>query len=132
MVVRFNNWGVWSNMDSSVEKGQKAKRGRPETVIDYEEVKRLASRLCDQKLICEILQVALSTAQHDKDFQQAYSLGRSAVKKSLLTKQLELAEKGNYQMLQWLGKNILEQADKVETKNEDRVTIVIGKEDANL
>ena len=119
-------------MDIPVEQDKETKRGRPKKVVDYKEVERLASRLCDQKLICEILQVGLSTMEHDKEFQRAYHIGRAAVKKSLLTKQLELAEKGNQVMLQWLGKNYLQQAEKIDTSNESHVTITIAGDDANV
>jgi hypothetical protein len=119
-------------MDNTVEQEQKAKRGRPKTVIDYKEVERLASRLCDQKLICQILQIAVSTAQHDEQFQQSYNEGLGAAKKVLLAKQFELAEKGNQRMLEWLGKNILKQSDKLDVTQDSHVTIVISGDDKEV
>jgi uncharacterized protein YpmB len=46
--------------------------------------------------------------------------------------QWQSAMKGNVQMQMWLGKQHLKQADKVETKNDDRVTIVIAGDDKDL
>lgn len=111
---------------------EKRKIGRPKTEIDYEEVKRLASRLCDQRLICDILQLSLSTASHDKEFQRAYNDGLGGAKKVLLAKQYQLAEAGNQRMLEWLGKNILHQSDKVDVSSESHVTITIAGDDINV
>ena len=109
-----------------------AKIGRPKLEIDYAAVERLAGQLCDQKLICELLHYGLSTAQHDHKFQQSYADGRGAAKRTLLNKQFELAKNGNQVMLTWLGKNILHQADKIDTTNESQVTIIISSDDKDV
>ena len=115
-----------------MEQGKSKVKGRPKKVIDYAEVERLASRLCDQKLICEILQISLSTATHDEAFLLAYSNGRGTAKMNLLAKQYEMAMKGNQVLLTWLGKNVLQQAEKIDTSNESHVTITIAGDDKDL
>jgi len=115
-----------------MEKGQAKKVGRPKVEVDYEAVERLAGQLCNQKLICEILHLSRDTMSHDKEFQRAYNDGLGSAKRTLLNKQFEMAKNGNQVLLTWLGKNYLEQADKMETKNEDRVTIVIAGDDKDL
>jgi hypothetical protein len=46
---------------------------------------------------------------------------------NLLKKQYDVAMAGNVSMLIWLGKNILGQSDKVETK-----TVEVSKEDTKI
>ena len=52
------------------------------------------------------------------DFRRAYDRGFGRLKISLRRQQIEAAKKGNVAMLIWLGKQLLEQADKREIKEE--------------
>ena len=48
---------------------------------------------------------------------RAYEKGLARMRRSLRSKQYEIAMKGNVTMLIWLGKNELEQADKKDTRS---------------
>jgi len=119
-------------MDTAVEVKPAKKVGRPRIIVDYEAVERLARQLCDQKLVCQILHLNYNTATHDEEFIRAWNDGRADACTVLLAKQMELAKTGNPKMLEWLGKNILRQSDKVDVNIEGRVTIVINGDDANV
>ena len=54
-------------------------------------------------------------------FCRAYKKGLGRLKVSLRRQQIEAAKKGNPTMLIWLGKQLLEQRDKIETKNDTTV-----------
>jgi len=108
------------------------KTGRPKVEIDYELVKKYAMAMCRQEDIAIALGVSLSRCQHDPLFQQACIDGQAEGRNCIYTKQFELARNGNGRMLEWLGKQYLKQADKVESKNDDRVTIVIQGDDKDL
>lgn len=58
----------------------------------------------------------------DGDFRLAYDRGYGRLKISLRRQQIEAAKGGNVTMLIWLGKQLLGQADKQETKSEAEVT----------
>ena len=118
-------------MGGTVEKGP-AKRGRPKTEIDYALVRRYAQAQCTQEAIATMLHLSLSTCTHDADFLLAYAEGKEEGKRAVLVAQYNLALKGNADMLKWFGKQHMGQADKVENKNDDRVTIVIAGDDANV
>jgi len=55
--------------------------------------------------------------KHGVTFAEYKKICKSPVKINLRMKQYEVAMKGNVAMLQWLGKNELNQADKVKTEN---------------
>lgn len=57
---------------------------------------------------------------------------KSLFKGRLMAKQYEMAMKGNVQLLIWLGKNHLEQADKVESKVENTFKEVESLTDEQL
>jgi hypothetical protein len=46
--------------------------------------------------------------------------------------QWQAAMKGSADMLKWIGKQYAKQAEKQETKNDDRITIVIDAEDKDI
>lgn len=58
------------------------------------------------------------------EFRRAYDKGFGRLKISLRRQQIESAKGGNVSMLIWLGKQLLGQADKHETKQEATVTQV--------
>jgi len=120
-------------MGNTVEKGQ-AKRtvGRPKKEVDYELVRRYAQVQCTQEMIASALGISLSTLTHDEEFQRIYFEGKEDGKQAILAAQYKLAMAGNADMLKWLGKQHIKQADKIEQKNDDRITIVIAGDDANV
>ena len=110
----------------------KPAKGRPKEEIDYALVRRYAQAQCTQEMIAASLHCSLSKCTHDAEFQRIYFEGKEEGKQAILMGQYNLAMKGNADMLKWLGKNYAKQADKVETKNEDHVTIVIAGDDKDL
>ena len=132
MVVRNNNWGVWSNMDNTVEVKPKNKGGRPKAVIDYDKVLELASIFCTQAEIAAVIKVSLSTCERDEEFRRVYFEGIENAKTSIRRMQFATASRGSTDMQKWIGKQYIGQADKVENKNEDRVTIVIAGDDKDV
>ena len=106
--------------------------GRPEKEIDYALVARYAQAQCTQEMIAATLHLSLSRCTHDPEFLRVYAEAKEEGKQALLMCQYQTALKGNAQMQIWLGKQCLKQSDKLETKNEDRVTIVIAGDDAQV
>ena len=87
--------------------------GRPKFQIDYETVEKLASIMCTQKEIASFLGCSTDTLKRDEKFCTIYKKGQDTGKMSLRRYQWKLAEK-NTAMAIWLGKQYLEQKDKVE------------------
>lgn len=106
--------------------------GRPEKEIDYALVARYAQAQCTQEMIAATLHLSLSRCTHDAEFLRVYAEAREEGKQALLYMQYQTAMKGNVPMQIWLGKQHLKQSDKVESKNEDHVTIVIGGDDKDV
>ncbi|MEN6454867.1 MAG: hypothetical protein ABFD10_11450, partial [Prolixibacteraceae bacterium] len=88
------------------------KRGRPKIPIDYEKAEKLAIILCTQSEIAAVLNVPLSTLEHDPEFLRIHKKGMETGKASLRRMQYKGAEAGNATMLIWLGKQHLGQRDK--------------------
>jgi hypothetical protein len=109
-----------------------AKVGRPKKEIDYALVRRYAQAQCTQEMIAAALHVSIARCTGDPEFLEAFHEGKEEGKTLLLNMQYQTAMKGNVQMQMWLGKQHLKQADKVESKNEDHVTIVIAGDDKDL
>ena len=118
-------------MARAVEQKQ-TKAGRPKTEIDYALVRRYAQAQCTQEAIATVLHLSLSTCTHDKEFLLAYSEGKEEGKQAVLMAQYKAACNGNTAMMTWFGKQHLKQSDKVETKNDDRVTVVISGDDKDV
>lgn len=106
--------------------------GRPKKIIDYEKVFELAALYCTQKEIATALHIDVSTLARDAKFHEVYDDGIAKCKISIRRMQYATAKRGSAHMQEYLGKQILGQADKIETKNDDRVTIVIESEDAKV
>ncbi len=83
-------------------------------------------------MIAASLHMSYSKCTHDAEFLRVYAEGKEEGKQQLLLAQMKSALNGNAQMQIWLGKQCLKQADKLETKNDDRVTIVIAGDDKDL
>ena len=106
--------------------------GRQKEEIDYALVRRYAQAQCTQEMIAASLHMSYSKCTHDAEFLRVYAEGKEEGKQQILFMQYQVAMKGNADMLKWLGKQHVKQADKVETKNEDHVTIVIAGDDKDL
>ena len=106
--------------------------GRPKKEIDYALVRRYAQAQCTQEMIAIALEISLTTCEKDPEFKRVYFEGKEEGKYQVLQAQFKAACNGNTQMMSWFGKQHLKQSDKVESKNEDKVTIVIAGDDANV
>ncbi|MDD3135007.1 MAG: hypothetical protein PHF64_00765 [Methanoregula sp.] len=93
---------------------QLQKRGRKKIPIDYEKAEKLAIILCTQSEIAAVLNVPLSTLEHDPEFLRIHKKGMETGKASLRRMQYKGAEAGNATMLIWLGKQHLGQRDRME------------------
>lgn len=104
-----------------------ATRGRPSKEFDLAEVEKLGMLGATVPEVaawfdCGIRTVERRMADHEGVFRRAYEKGYGRLKISLRRKQVEVANGGNVSMLIWLGKQMLGQADKQETKAEASVT----------
>jgi len=106
--------------------------GRPKKEIDYALVRRYAQAQCTQEMISIALGVSLRLCSGDPEFVRVYFEGKEEGKYAVLQAQYKAACNGNTQMMSWFGKQHLKQSDKVESKNEDHVTIVIAGDDKDL
>ena len=102
-----------------------AKNGRPLIVIDWEQVDSMCKIQCTGEEIASVLDIDYDTLQRackrDKgatfaDYIAQKKLGGKA---SLRRNQWKLAQDGNATMLIWLGKNVLDQKDKIEASEAD-------------
>lgn len=109
-----------------------AKVGRPKEEIDYAMVARYAQAQCTQEMIAASLHLSISKCTKDAEFIRVYFEAKEEGKQLLLLAQQKSALNGNAQMQIWLGKQFLKQADKLETKNDDRITIVIAGDDKDV
>lgn len=100
----------------------KSKVGRPKKQIDYELVERMAEMFCTETEISYALDISVRTLQKDDEFLRIYKSGLNKGKVSLRRKQFNLAEK-SHQMAIWLGKQYLDQTDKIEQKQEITMSI---------
>ena len=71
---------------------------------------------------CGLRTVERRMAKQDGNFRRAYEKSFGRIKISLRRQQIESAKGGNVTMLIWLGKQLLDQADKREVKEESTVT----------
>jgi hypothetical protein len=88
---------------------------RPQKEVDPEMVKKLASLGCTTKDIGDV--VGCSDQTLTRRFSEELSIGRANLRNRLRAKQIEVAMSGNVSMLIWLGKQLLDQSDKLNTTN---------------
>ena len=107
--------------------------GRPAIEIDWAKVEELCSLQCTQEEIAAELGICADTLQnackrdHSSDFSAYFGQKRKKGFVSLRRKQYEVATSGNPTMLIWLGKQHLNQSDKVEnTVKTDRLDEVLA------
>lgn len=98
----------------------KKKMGAPTKLnaAQIEQLKKLASIFCSMEEIASIAGVSKSALEKNKTYYAAIKEGREHGRCSLRKKQFEVALGGNVGMLIWLGKQYLEQSDKLEQKSE--------------
>ena len=97
---------------------------RKKIEVDPEQVRALARLGCTWDEIAGVLKIARTTLvvrMKEKKFRDAYDQGVAEGDVSLRRAQYDSAMKGKTGMLVWLGKNRLNQADRVETKNETTI-----------
>jgi hypothetical protein len=106
----------------------KAKMGRPKKEIDPQLFENLCSIFCTQAEICEIIGVTANTLRdwcedfYGEDFLSVYKKHSGKGKMSLRRAQLKMAQT-NATMAIWLGKQFLNQLDRVEEQITGNVTI---------
>ena len=84
-------------------------RGENKTVIDPEEIYKLAKLWCSWEEMSDFFAVPANTLKYN--FSDMVAKGRSETKQALRRSQIKLALNGNATMLIWLGKNILGQQE---------------------
>lgn len=103
---------------------------RPKKKIDAKLVQDLASIGCKTTEISVVVGCSRDTIE--RRFAAELSKGRENLKISLRRWQLEAARKGNVTMLIWLGKQVLDQTDKIEQSTDLRAKVVGEKRDEIL
>ena len=101
--------------------------GRPAMEFDLSEVEKLGTIGATAHEMAAWFNCGLRTIERrmgkvDGDFRRSYEKGFGRLKMSLRRKQIETANAGNVTMLIWLGKQLLDQADKREIVQESTVT----------
>ena len=97
---------------------------RKKIEIDPEQVRQLARLGCTWDEIAGVLKIARTTLvvrMREKKYRDAYEQGVAEGDVSLRRAQYDSAMRGKTGMLVWLGKNRLDQVDRVETKNETTI-----------
>ena len=102
-------------------------RGRPTVEFDLTEVEKLGMLGATAAEMaawfgCASRTIERRMAKKEGDFCRSYEKGFGRLKISLRRQQIESAKGGNVSMLIWLGKQLLDQADKREVKEEATVT----------
>tara|TARA_R110002095_G_scaffold190075_1_gene167768 strand:+ start:121 stop:525 length:405 start_codon:yes stop_codon:yes gene_type:complete len=98
--------------------------GRPKKAIDPEQVRSLARLGCTWDEIASVLAIArgtFSARMKEKKYRDAYDRGIAEGNTSLRRAQYDSAVGGNATMLIWVGKNRLNQTDRVETHNDTTI-----------
>ncbi len=90
--------------------------GRPKKVVDEDTIFDLASIMCTNEEICDMLQIDEDTLMNN--FSEVLKRGRSNGKKSVRRQQYDLLKQGNATMGVWLGKVYLGQKDTTHVLNE--------------
>lgn len=107
-------------------------RGRPAKEFDLAEVEKLGMLGATAGEMAAWFGVALRTverrmAKADGDFRRSYEKGFGRLKISLRRQQIESAKSGNVSMLIWLGKQLLDQADKRDITQEATITEKVAR-----
>jgi AraC-like DNA-binding protein len=93
---------------------------RPKANIDATQVLKLAEIGCKTTEIANVL--GCSTDTLERRFAAELSKGRTNLRISLRRWQLQAAQKGNVALLIWLGKQYLDQTEKIEENIKQEIT----------
>ena len=97
----------------------KPKMGRPECVINWDDVAIMASNFCPYEDIAAVVRTSVSTLEKHCVRDNGITLPvyvnqrRSSTRNALRNMQMQTAMSGNVVMMIFLGKNMLGQTDKV-------------------
>lgn len=86
-------------------------RGRPKLEINEVDVEKLATMCCTMNEMASFFSCSVDTLE--RNYAEVIKKGRDKGKISLRREQYLQAMKGNITMLIWLGKQLLDQRDKV-------------------
>ncbi len=100
--------------------GKKNGKGRPKRKIDLVMVEKLGQIQCTIKEVAAFIDIPEGTLKNRPDFTTAWKKGLEVGKISLRRAQFRLAEK-SAGMAIWLGKQYLDQKEKVEITNEELI-----------
>lgn len=95
-------------------------RGRPKKQIDKAQFEKLCGLQCTLEEFCCYFDCDNKTIEkwcmttYKKNFSEVFKVKRGIGKTSLRRRQFEVAMSGNPTMLIWLGRNMLNQTDRVE------------------
>lgn len=99
---------------------------RPKKKIDQEQFEKLCQLQCTIEEFCCYFQCDDNTINawckrtYKKSFSEVFKIKRGSGKISLRRKQFEVAMSGNPTMLIWLGRNYLNQTDKIDISIEEK------------
>ncbi len=103
-----------------------AKMGRPEKQIDQVQFEKLCGLQCTIDEFCCYFDCDYKTLEkwckktYGTTFSKVFNIKKGSGKISLRRKQFEVALSGNPTMLIWLGRNMLNQTDKIDVAVEDK------------
>lgn len=100
--------------------------GRPKKIIDADLVLDLAKIHCTMKEMAGICDCSVDTLE--RNFAEIISKGRQEGKMTLRRLQWNAAQRGNVTMMIWLGKQWLEQIEKIEQTVEAKIEQVNNTE----
>jgi hypothetical protein len=106
------------------------KAGRPKIILDATEVEKLAAIQCSLTEMAAFFSVSEDTLE--RNYADVIAKGREKGKMSLRHKQFDVAMKGSYVMLIWLGKQWLNQHDKADFDIQSGLTVIMGKDLENI
>jgi hypothetical protein len=103
-------------VDRPLDKG-----GRPEVKFDMLQLEKLCHINATQREIAAFFSCSVDTIQarikNDPKFAETMERGYMGGRSSLRRKQMEVALEGNPTMLIWMGKQLLEQRDSLDTRH---------------
>ena len=116
-----------------MDQDKKNERGRPERIIELEQVRELSEIGCTQVEAAGVLGIGISTFKRrlndDAEFGRIWEAGRYVLNASLRRMQIAQVKRGSATMAIWLGKIWLGQRETIVTetivKEEDPVRIYI-------
>lgn len=104
---------------------------RPMKYVDEETIEKLAQMHCTYEEIAEFVGVSTKTLQ--RNYVHIIKKGREVGKISLRKAQFDKALSGNVPMMIWLGKQHLDQKDKLEQTNIDEpLPLIIEGQEVNI